>query len=163
MGLSVRCSERIQTSPHSAGGLAEKRISSKVRKNAKGPKRVTGSGVSNGKTGSFGDRNVEKQVFDTTDNIQKRCSKLRNVRYILPFDSKVDSDATLLSAHFFTNSLPHVVKADQFQILTFNWVFALRIGSIAIFWRFYGSSNTFNCCQKFVNLAISSESFVCFS
>jgi hypothetical protein len=42
--------------PHSAGGLTEKRISSKVRKNAEGPKSVTGSGVSNGKTGSFGDR-----------------------------------------------------------------------------------------------------------
>jgi site-specific recombinase XerD len=40
--------------PHSAGGLTEKRNSSKVRKNTEGLTSVTGSGVSNGKTGSFG-------------------------------------------------------------------------------------------------------------
>src|SRR5881275_80126 len=42
--------------PHSAEGLTEKRNSSKVRKNAEGRTSVTGSRVSNGKTGSFGDR-----------------------------------------------------------------------------------------------------------
>jgi hypothetical protein len=40
--------------PHSAEGLTEKRISRKVRKNAEGSSSARGSGVSNGKIGSFG-------------------------------------------------------------------------------------------------------------
>src|SRR5947209_4884670 len=46
----------ITWSPHSAEGLTEKRISSKVRKNVEGPKSVTRSGVPNRASGSFGDR-----------------------------------------------------------------------------------------------------------
>src|SRR6266849_84633 len=51
---AVLCVRKRIVNPHSAEGLTEKRISSKVRKNAEGRKSVTRSGVSNGKTGSFG-------------------------------------------------------------------------------------------------------------
>src|SRR6266480_7388905 len=46
--------EIVALSPHSAGGLTEKRISGKGRKKAEGRKNVSGSGVSNRKTGPFG-------------------------------------------------------------------------------------------------------------
>src|SRR5229473_961998 len=64
--------------PHSAEGLTEKRISSKVRKNAEGRKSVTRSGVSNGKTGSFGNsgrglpRSRNSRVLDARAGEQRR-------------------------------------------------------------------------------------------
>ena len=50
--------------------------------------------------------------------------------------SKIKTNSTIL--------LPYIIKADQFQILTFNRTFALGVGSIAILRRFNSSANAFH-------------------